>query len=459
MNSSTTKLYPRSPKQDQVYDVIVAGGGPAAIGAALGAAMNGASTLVLEARSQFGGTATAAMWMEINFLFKDNDETDRGGVHTVLVDAIRQWGPDASIPGRRTPSLPGSGGNLDVHPEYLKKVIFCLFERYGVDYQLYSPVVDVVVEGDRLTGVVIAAKEGRVTYRGKTIIDATGDGDVAYLAGCEMETEGDPDTGWRPPVTVAWAICNVDTERLFEWLDGDIELDRIQYKGFNELLAEYRVPSERGPGYNLPGWIGFNKTTLPGVVSINNGTSVDLKLDCSRSETLTLMEKMAIDQAIEFVRFAREKKLPGLEEVYLMRTGGYAMARDTRRLVGEYRFDGKDVMEGTQFEDAVASKYGGSDPVGQQRPYTAIKQGALFPYRSLLPRAPQNGGVEGLLVAGRCSSATMLGHYGGKSMGNMISVGQGAGVAAALCAQLDTLPRQLDYRLIQEKLDEMGVSL
>ncbi len=111
-------------------------------------------------------------------------------------------------------------------------------------------------------------------------------------------------------------------------------------------------------------------------------------------------------------------------------------------------------MEGTGFEDAVASKYGGSDPVGEQRPYLAIKQGALFPYRSLLPRD-----VEGLLVAGRCSSATMLGHYGGKSMGNMISIGQGAGVAAALCAQLDTLPRQLDFRLIQEKLDEIGVRL
>jgi hypothetical protein len=214
-------------------------------------------------------------------------------------------------------------------------------------------------------------------------------------------------------------------------------------------LADYRQK-----GYNLPAWIGFNRTTIPGVVSINNGTSLDLKLDCSKSATLTLVEKMAIDQALEFVRFAREKKLPGMEDVHLMRTGGYAMARDTRRLVGEYQFDGKDVMEGTAFEDAVASKYGGSDPVGQQRPYTAIRQGALFPYRSLLPRD-----VEGLLVAGRCSSATMLGHYGGKSMGNMISIGQGAGVAAALCAQRDTLPRQLDYGLIQGKLDEMGVSL
>ena len=449
MTPTTGSLYERSPKQDKVYDVIVAGGGPAAIGAALAAAVNGAQTLILEARSQFGGTATAAMWMEINFLFKDNNETDRGGVHKMLVDAVRRWGLDASIPGKRGENSPGSGGNLNVHPEYLKKVLFDLFEEYEVDYQLYSPVVDVVKEGDVVTGVVIAAKEGRVTYRGKTIIDATGDGDVAYLAGCEMATKGDENTGWRPPVTVAWAICNVDCDRLFQWLDSGVELDRHQYKAINELLKDYREK-----GYNLPAWTGLNRTTLPGVVSINNGTSLGMHLDCSKSEALTLMEKMALDQALEFVRLARERKLPGLENACLMRTGGYAMARDTRRLVGEYQFSDKDVMEGTDFDDAVASKYGGSDPVGKQRPYGAIKQGALFPYRSLLPRD-----VDGLLVAGRCSSATMLGHYGGKSMGNMISIGQGAGTAAALCATLNVPPRRLDFKLIQEKLDAMGVSL
>jgi hypothetical protein len=449
MSNANDALYTRMPKQDQVYDVIVAGGGPAAIGAALASAINGARTLILEARSQFGGTATAAMWMEINWIFKDNQDTSRGGVHEILVDALRSWGHDACRRGPRNPDAPGSGGKLNVHPEYLKKVLFDMFEQYEIDYQLYSPVVDVVKSDDTVTGVVVAAKEGRVTYRGKVVIDATGDGDVAYRAGCEMETEGDPETGWRPPVTVAWALCNVDCDRLFDWLEGDVELDRHQHKAFNRLLGDYREK-----GWNLPSWIGFNRTTIPGVVSINNGTSLNMKLDCSKSATRTLMEKMAIDQAIEFVKFAREKEIPGMEDVYLMRTGGYAMARDTRRLVGEYRFNNEDVMEGTEFEDAVASKYGGSDPVGKKRPYTAIRQGALFPYRSLLPKD-----VDGLLVAGRCSSATMLGHYGGKSMGNMISIGQGSGVAAALCAQRDTRPRDLDYHLIQEKLDEMGASL
>jgi hypothetical protein len=387
--------------------------------------------------------------MPINFIFKDNQETSRGGVHDLIVDAIRSWGEDASRPGNRNPNKPGGGGNLNCHPEYVKKALFDLFEEHGVDYELYSPVVDAVKEGDRVTGVVVQAKEGRVTYRCKTAVDCTGDGDLAFRAGCEMATEGDEETGWRPCATVAWALCNVDVDKLFDWLSSDLQLDRNQFQGFNDMLHEYR-----DQGYNLPAWMGLQRTTIPGVISINNGTSLWMHLDMSRSETRTMLEKMAIDQALEFVRLAREKQIPGLENVHLMRTGGYAMARDTRRLKGVYRFNNKDVMEGTEFEDAVASKYGGSDPVGEQRPYTAIKQGAQVPYRALLPKK-----IDGLLVAGRCASATMLGHYGGKSMGNQISLGQGAGVAAALCSEKGIGPRELDYKLIQQKLDEMGVSL
>jgi hypothetical protein len=453
MTDRPEDVLPRTARPDRDYDVIVCGGGPAGIAAAVASAMTGATTLILEGRSQFGGTATAAMWMEINVLFKDDKETSRGGVHEILVNAIRKWGRDASRPGKRNVGWFGTMGNLHCHPEYLKKVIFDLFDEYGIDYQLYSPVVNVERDGSRLTGVVAGVKEGRVTFHGKTIVDATGDGDVAWLAGCEMAASGDEDTGWRPPVTVAWAVCNVDCERFFDWC-GQNAVKTFEWKGkechgFGDVLGMYREQ-----GCNLPSWVGLAETTIPGVISVNNGTSGDLSLDFSQSAARTLIEKMAIDQALEFMRLAREEKFPGMENVCLMRTGGFAMARDTRRLIGEYVFTEKDCLEGTDFDDAVASKYGGSDPVGTQRGNVAIKQGAKLPYRMLLPKD-----VDGLLVTGRCASATMLGHYGGKSMGNMISLGQAAGVAAALCAGEALMPRQLDAAKVQARLAEMGVSL
>jgi hypothetical protein len=167
------------------------------------------------------------------------------------------------------------------------------------------------------------------------------------------------------------------------------------------------------------------------------------------------MEQAGTDQALEFIKWVRtERNHPGMEDCYLLRVGPYVLPRDTRRLVGEYVFTNEDVMAGNKFDDTVATKYGASDPVGDLRKATTIRQGAAYPYRCYLPKK-----IDGLLVAGRCGSATLLGHFGGKSIGNMICIGQAAGIAAALCSAMNILPRSLDAKLIQKKLDEMGVSL
>jgi hypothetical protein len=448
MKFDRNELMQRKPDSETTYDVIVAGSGPAGIGAALAAAVQGARVLMLEGRSQFGGTMTAAMWMNWNFMFKDNQDTDRGGVNRLLVDRLRQMGPDATTDAYR-PKRVSAGGNIVVHPEYMKKLLFDLLDEYEIDYQLYSPVYDVVKEGNAVTGVVALAKQGPVTYRGKVVVDATGDGDVAYRAGCEME-EGYPEKEVRAPISLLFALCNVDTERFFSWLRGEgREADRPSQKHFREMLREAREN-----GYTLPDWIGFGPTTVPGVVNCNNGTTGELNLDGTDSYNLTVVEKLGIEGAVEFLRFAHDYQIPGMENAQVIRTGGFAAVRETRRLVGEYVFSDKDVMEGTDFEDAVASKYGGRDPVGDLHPHTGIKQGALYPYRSLLPKD-----VDGLLVAGRCGSASYLGNYGGKSIGNMLTIGQAAGIAAALCADRDVMPRELDYHLIQEELEKMQVSL
>jgi len=449
MKIDMEKAFARRPKKDEVYDVIVAGGGPAGIGAALAASIQGAKTLILEARSQFGGTATAGMWMCFNWIFKDNDNGSRGGVHEILVREILKYGEEASRLGRRNAEVMNNGGNLDIHPEYLKKVLFDLFEEYGIDYSLYAQVCGVLKDGNTVCGVRVMTKQGEVTYRGKVIIDATGDGDVAWYAGCEME-DTNPISGWRAPSTLLFAVCNLDTETVLANIQSvPLHLDD---QGFVTMREAMQKGIEMG--YKIPGSVAIDRSTIPGVLNFNYSTTAGSSFDGTASYDLTRVEQLGVLQAVEFIRFVKDFKIPGFENAALMRTGGYVAVRETRRLVGEYVFTEQDLLEGATFPDAIACKYGGRDAMGFSTPNVNISQGTQYPYRSLLPKD-----VEGLLVAGRCGSATLEGHYGGKSMGNMMAFGQAAGVAAALSSAENILPRSLNAKKIQDKLDEMGVSL
>ncbi len=430
-----------NPKKE--YDVIVAGGGPAAIGAALAAARAGASTAIFESRSQFGGTATAALWMCINWLFSDDNETDRGGIHRILIDKIRSFGPIASRPGKRFSHARVDGGNLDVHPEYLKTVLFELFEQYDVDYMLYSPVTGVIMDGDSVRGIEVTGKEGILRYYGKVVIDATGDGDVAFRAGCEM-TEGREEDGRHMPASLVFALAGVETGEFFDYL-----FEEGGNEAFRNLVSEERPKGE----YCLTSWYAFDQTTVPGVVSVNNGGCADLNLDAAKTADLTALERLGIEIAVDFVDFVREKNIRGMENAVLMRTGSFVAVRDTRRLVGEYVLTEDDIMEGTEFEDRIARKYGYMDAV-EIKVGDAIKQGTSDPFRCLLPKQ-----VENLLVAGRCGSASFFAHSGGKSMGNMLAIGQGAGVAAAFAVR-DRVPvRNVDVAKVQQHLRESGVNL
>jgi hypothetical protein len=134
-----------------------------------------------------------------------------------------------------------------------------------------------------------------------------------------------------------------------------------------------------------------------------------------------------------------------------MRTGAAVAVRETRRIVGEYVYTIEDARNGVEFEDVVARKYGAVDSTYVMAPMVS---GCAYPYRCLLPKP-----VENLLVAGRCGSATHLGLAAGKSMGNMMEIGQAAGVAAALCCAQGTMPRRLNVKELQAALRSMGVRL
>ncbi len=423
------------PPSEAAYDVIVAGGGPAGIGAALAAALNGARTLLLEARSFFGGVATVAPWMPMNRLLLDDER--RGGVHDLFVDRIRAYGAEASLPGR-TNMIDGDG--LNIHPDYLQLVTFELLEAQQCHYRLYSPVTDVTMAGDAVRGVVARSKRGLQCFTAAVVVDATGDGDVAAAAGAEM-VQGREEDGRSMPVSLVFALSNVDVERFLGYLAHKRHaFDALLDTAFEE-------------GFAVAAWYSFNRGTVPDVLGVNNGAFRTIgNIDGLEASHLTVAQRMGIQVAVDFVRLARAKSIPGLEACALMRVGADVGVRDTRRLVGEYVLTVEDARNGTEFDDVVARKYGAID--ANQLYIGEMVSGFAYPYRSLLPKR-----IDNLLVAGRCGSATFLGHAAGKSMGNMMALGQAAGTAAALCSTEAVTPRKLDVGHLQAVLRRMGARL
>lgn len=429
------------PKENEEYDVIVAGGGPAGIAAALASAKMGVKTLLLESNSFFGGIAAFAMWMPVNRIMFNGvtpEGGNRGGVHDMFVDSIKKLGPDA-YSEKRHPSTDLRGG-LSIHPEFLRLAAFELLESVQCDYCLYSPVTGVMMDKNIVKGVVVTGKNGLKQITAKIVIDATGDGDVSYFAGVKM-LKGREEDGLFMPPALLFAISNVDIEKFF-----DFKVNKKE--AFNDIIKE-----ASDEGYCISSWYGFDEASIPGVVNVNSGGAISAgNIDATNENDMTIAERLGIQMAIDFVKIAREKKIPGLENCFLMRAGAKVAVRDSRRIVGEYAITAEDAQEGTEFEDIVSRRYGFVDAVGYF--IGPMKSGHPYPYRCLLPKD-----VENLLVAGRCASATHLGFASGRGMGEMMGMGQAAGIAAAICSKKGLTPRNVDVKEIQIVLRSMDVKL
>ncbi|MFW6286972.1 MAG: FAD-dependent oxidoreductase, partial [Candidatus Sumerlaeota bacterium] len=254
--------------------------------------------------------------------------------------------------------------------------------------------------------------------------------------------------GKMMPMSLNFALDNVDGEKALAYIN-DYE---GQKKVFNDLVFQAREE-----GYCMARWYFFDRSSVDGTISVNNGGPIeawDTGMDGTSVQDLVIVERLGIKIATDFVRFCRDKKIPGLENCSLMRVGANVGVRETRRIVGDYVFSEKDATEGTKFEDAIVRRYGERIDSQNLEISKNMVSGHQLPYRCLLPR-----GIEGLLVAGRCASYDQVALTAGRSMGNMMALGQSAGVAAGLAALEKVTPRNLDVAKAQKALIDMGVDL
>ena len=428
----------RIPYGGECYDVIVVGGGVAGFGAALASGMMGAKTLLLEAHNFLGGIASSSLWMPLNRMLLHG--VPRGGVPAALIEKLKSYGDVAGRIGKITR---WESDNIATQPEYLNLAMFELLEQYGCDYRLNSQVTGAIVDNGSVKKVQVAGKYGNEYFGAKVFIDCSGDGDLSYYAGAKTQI-GDDENGQTMPATLGFSLANVDTEPLFEFYDGN----SVEYEQKIHAIVEQ---ADRD-GYVVSNWYSFDRTTIPGIASVNNGGWNHVKqISAEKVHDLTFLQRVGLKLAVDFVQVAKKYHIPGLENCYLDRVGAAVGIRETRVVTGDYVLQFEDVQQGQTFDRPIAHRYGFyGRGIGGKRP--PVKNGHEIPMEALFVK-----GLDDLMVAGRCGSFSHAALPAGKSMGNMMMIGQAAGIIAALANRLNVLPRDVSYDAVIDGMHSIGV--
>jgi hypothetical protein len=445
-------------------DVLVVGGGPSGLGAALGAAAAGAQVILAERYGFLGGNATAALVMPLMSF-----HTDRG--------VVGNAGPspaDALMPADHGPGEPVVGGVLGTlvkrlvaadgampasertgfvvpfDPEILKLVATDLLDEARVFF-LFHALASGVIGGPHVEGVVFETKSGPIVIRAQVTVDCTGDGDVAALAGAPFEVGRDPD-GRVQPMTLMFRMGEFQRAAFTAYSAAHPG----QWRGVHGLWDLIRQAAEAGE-LELPREdILFFGTPREHEVSINS-TRVTGALGISVWD-LTRAEWEARRQMRQIVAFLR-RYVPGFEDAYVVQSGVTIGVRETRRILGEYQLTAEDVLQARKWPDAVARGTYPIDihsPTGKGTLLLRVPPGEAYdiPLRCLVPQR-----VERLLVAGRCISGTHEAHSSYRVMAVAMATGQAAGVCAAIAARSGRWPREVPVDEVQEELIRQGASL
>jgi hypothetical protein len=419
------------------YDVVVVGSCSAGATAAIAAARTGARTLLVDRMGFLGGISTAVL--DTFYAFYTPGEAPKrvvGGIGWEVAGRLTAAGA-----AFERPNTYGAGTGITYDPEVLKRLWETLVLDAGAEVLLHTWVTGVELDADRRARALsVFNKGGAGRVEAAVVVDASGDADVAAWAGVPFD---DPAAnGQIQSLSTVFRLAGVDVER-------------AEAFGKRALWARMREASGSG-AYRLPRIEGsWHRTPQPGVVMALM-TRVP-RVDATDPRQLTRAEIEGRRQASEYARFLREQ-VPGFERAVMVSTSPAIGVRESRRVHGRYRLEAGDVLAGRRFEDEIALCGAPIEDhhAGADTRWSYVPDGGVYgiPYRCLLPQL-----VEGLLVAGRCFSATHDAHASARSMGTCMSMGQAAGTAAALAAADGAVPGGLDAGRLRRHLAEQGVLL
>ncbi|MGD8239203.1 MAG: FAD-dependent oxidoreductase [Armatimonadota bacterium] len=402
-------------------DVVVVGGGPAGVAAAVGAARGGASTLLVERYGCLGGQMTAGLvvMLQGETLYDPGGEFF-GGVMTEFVGKLKELGDFWDVSGR--------GGMCHFDPELGKCICTLLVDEADVTVRLHSWAAQVVAGDGRIEAIITESKEGRQAIRARAFVDCSGDGDLAWFAGADY------DYGTKR-VTLLYKLSNIDEPRY-----------QAHTKEHGEQLAEElkRRGLPRFPGAHMSKRI--DDLYLAGVHWPPDRPAFEGEYSTISVPDLTVMEQESRKILFEALSYYRAN-VPGFEEAVLLETSSQLGVRCSRQVLGDHLLTIEEVKGEPREESAI-------------RPDDAIARiggwGNEFevPYGCIYSRS-----LDNLWVGGRCISATHEAQGPIRVIPPCMCTGQAAGVAAAMAAQGDMPASGVPVADLQAKLREQGMVL
>lgn len=455
MSTIKTILEPERtiPVKDEV-DILVVGGGPAGIMAARAAAESGLKVMLIESRGYLGGNLTLGLPI-LGYLGRKGNQVVEG-LPQMLIDRLRARGKASEHkPCKNHVSL------TIIDSEEVKDVALEMLEDVGVKILFYVFCSDVIKEGNDVKGVIIESKEGREAILAKTVIDCTGDGDVAFRAGVECH-KGDADGGMQPP-TLMFCMRGVNVQELRgaivnrpEEFDMDV-MPTEQFKSGPFIVVGFRkkIEEAREKGYSIPVARTILITGLADDEIWVNMSRV-CGVDSTNPTSYTDGEITARMQNDEIERYLRDF-IPGFEHAWRDKVAAFMGIRESRVIKGKYVLTADDILSCRKFEDAVGVA---SYPVdihhshGDDCTMMWCPDCYDLPYRMLVPEK-----VENLLVAGRCASMTHEAMASARVMSTCMVMGEAAGRAAKIAAEEGVPVSKVNVEAVREDLRENGAYL
>lgn len=435
------------------YDVVIVGGGPAGIGAALSSAKNGLSTAIIERSTMLGGNWTNGYVLSILGVYTyDGSQKIVGGIVDEIVETLKSNG-----------GTNGQSGNfIPFRPDEMKLTLSSLVSKYKIKLYLNSLVTGVKVSDNNIKSVIISGKNGIEEINAKVFVDSSGDADLTNYA-TSNTIEGKEGEGWHQEATIPFRIANVNEEELIAFSKTNHDLvsvvmnqNRVERIRIMPSLVEKakRVHELYLPDANAE----FLFNTSKKGEFVCNATHAKLKDFKSGYEVAIAISDLRL-QVLSSLNFLIHE-VKGFENSYLVDSAPGIGMRETRRAIGEYVLKKQDVLSNARFPDAIARC---GHPIEIHDPNKGViyvhsnggdSSWYEIPYRSIVQKGVQNG-----FVIGRCLSAEFEAQASARVTGTALAMGHAAGVAAMLCIKNGKPAIELDVKEIQSKLREQGAIL